>query len=285
MPDSPQAAQLLGARKGLLGRARHDAANLGALVARPVHREGLATARLAVREDAHLEAVERRLRQLRHLGEDVGLAGGLVEDAVKLVAHHPPRCRPLAGGVGRKQLNDRAVGGRRTAHTHRCRRGAALHAAEDANVALEVLDGLVHLAPQLLLGAAALGNLLECIALLPRFLARREERRTQLARLLLRLHACRLEPGGGRLQLGLLLLLLRLEPRILGLLLLDLLPDRVHLIRGASLLAGELAVRSPQLIPLGLQIFHRLGEACVVLHRAFQIVFQVSNLKGCATDR
>ena len=106
----------------------------------------LAGAGLAVGEDADLEAVEGRLGQLRHLVEDLRLARALAEDAVELEA-------VLAARLARReQLERRRLDrARRRAHEGGALGGGGrAHAAEDADVALELRDRLVHLPAQVL---------------------------------------------------------------------------------------------------------------------------------------
>ena len=156
--------ELLGGSEDLLRGARHHAARLAAGT---LHRERLSRAGLTVGEDAHLVAVDGRLRQLRDLMKDVRLRRGLTKDAIKLEALHRAF---LAAPIARRrwhqlqvrwlQLAGRHARRRRVVGRGRGGRGRA-HAAVDTDVALELGDGLVHLAAQLLLGAAAASKLLD----------------------------------------------------------------------------------------------------------------------------
>jgi hypothetical protein len=88
-----------------------------------LHRVGLAGARLAVAEEAHRVAVQRRLHELRDLGEHGGLAGvgaeHLVEGEGVLLAVEAERERSAAGeaadnaaGVGAHTAEDADLRGR-----------------------------------------------------------------------------------------------------------------------------------------------------------------------------
>jgi len=99
---------------------------------RTLHGEGLAASSLAVREDRHLIPVERGLHQASHLIEHLLLGGRGAED---LVEREGIALRTVAMGkaVGRLRLLESRVAAWRK----------GLDAAEHADIALELLDGVV----------------------------------------------------------------------------------------------------------------------------------------------
>mmetsp|Transcript_73824 Transcript_73824/g.149874 ORF Transcript_73824/g.149874 Transcript_73824/m.149874 type:complete len:257 (-) Transcript_73824:687-1457(-) len=137
LPSPALAARGLAGLKDLAQGARDEAPTLWRLCA--LHGEGLSGPRLAVCEDTNLVAVEGRLHKARDLVEDISLRGRGFEDLVKAeivalpeaVDRHLVHLLQPQGGLGARAL-------------FLCRRHGS-HAAEDPDVALEFLDGVVEL--------------------------------------------------------------------------------------------------------------------------------------------